>query len=85
MGSLLVWLLPMILIAVTFHSREGKSVVWGEPQEKSLATPCQPKDNALFDIERALQKGKFRSFTEKGWGPIPEDSPSCVPEHMCKM
>ena len=36
------------------------------PQKMFGATPFQSKKNALFDIKRALQKGHFRSFAEKG-------------------
>ena len=33
----------------------------------------QSKENALFDIERVLQKRHFRSFADKGGGPYPKD------------
>ena len=37
-------------------------------------TPYPSQGNALFDIERALQKGHFRSFAEKDRGLDPQCS-----------
>ena len=48
-------------VAISYHGR-GKTLF-------------PSKGNALFHIERALQKGYFYSFTEKVRGLDPQDPP----------
>ena len=43
-------------------------------------TAFSSKKNALFDIRKALQKGCFRSFAEKGRSPDTKDPHSYVPD-----
>ena len=43
------------------------------------------EENALRDIEKALLKGHFCSFAEKGKGIYPQDHPSWVPASCSSM
>ena len=53
----------MILIAISFHGKEGKTGAGDRIPRTFLEPrfPFQSKENALFDTNRALQKGT-RSF-----------------------
>ena len=56
----------------------AKKEKWGRGQSPHTifgTMPLQSKENALFDINSALQKGVFCSFAEKGRGPDPKDPP----------
>ena len=58
-----------------FSSREGrKQGAGGQSSKKTFGTTPSPSSrNALFDKEKALQKGHFCSFAEKGRGLDPQD------------
>ena len=47
----------------------------GSLQKVFGTMPFQSKENTLFDIKRALQKGDFHSFAEKGRGLDPTRPP----------
>ena len=49
------------------------------PQNIFGITPFQSKEKTIFDIERALQKGHFRTFAKKVRGPDPQDALGCAP------
>ena len=73
----------MILIAMPFNSNDGKTGNGGDaPRIFFGTTSFKSKESALFTIKKALQKGHFHSFAEKGSGPDPQNSPSCAPESM---
>ena len=66
----------MILIAISFNDNEGKTGIGGRgPKEIFETTSFKSKEDALFDIKSAFQKGYFRSFAEKGSGPEPQGPP----------
>ena len=68
--------------SVFFDSNAGKMAAGGGGSlQKVFGTmPFQSKENTLFDIKRALQKGDFCSFAEKGRGADPTRPPcSCSP------
>ena len=67
-----------------FSGKEGKTGAGGEPPRKFGRPLLSIFGRALFDIKRALQKGNFRSFAEKGRGPDPQDPPSCVTDKFEK-
>ena len=60
----------MILIAITLYRNEGKFGSGQCPWKVFGTTTFQSKENALFDIERALQKRHFRSFADKDKDPL---------------
>ena len=53
-------------MTMSFNSNEGKTGDGGGPQNIFESKSFQSRESALFDIKRALQKGEFRSFAEKG-------------------
>ena len=72
----------MILLQY-FSQQQVKNGGWGQSLQKTFGTtPFQSKENALFEIKRALQRGNLCSLAEKGRGQDPQDpSPSCTPGH----
>ena len=80
----LVTLKSHVIIANSFQGKEGKIGAWGKVPRKILVKQTfQSKENALFNIKRALQNRQFRCFAEKGKGPDPQEPPSCVPVLYC--
>ena len=57
------------------HSREGKMGLGGQAPRKLLEPRHFDLRKTPFLIWRALQKGYFRSFVEKGRGTEPQDPP----------
>ena len=55
----------MILVAISFHCSERSVGVGAMPQKIFETTPFQSKENATFDVKRALQRGYFRSFLKR--------------------
>ena len=74
----------IILTAMSFSGKEGKTGAGGEPPRKFGQPRLSVFGSALFDIKRALQKGSFHSFAEKGRGPDPQDPPSCATDKFEK-
>ena len=54
-------------------AKKGKWGLGVKPQKMFGTTPFQSNEDALFDIKKALQKGHFGSFAEKGRDPEPQD------------
>ena len=48
----------------SLHGKERKVGLEMNSQKISRAAPSQSKENALFDINKALRKRHFRSFAE---------------------
>ena len=57
---------PIILIAISYHGREGKKGQVGSPRKIFTITPFPTYGSALFDIEMALQRRHFCLFAENG-------------------
>ena len=71
----------MILIANSYRGRGGNRGQEVKLRENLQNHTFSSYENALCDIERALQSGHFCSFAEKDSGLDPHDPPICAPEH----
>ena len=58
-----------------FTVTKEKWALGESPQKVFGTTPFQFKENTLFDIKRAVQKGEVCSFAEKGRGPDHKEIP----------